>query len=366
MGSPLTAVAATTAKTFAILPDVLAYHVCPFLGNRDRASMLQLCQGVRRDLVARKVSGLVRYILGFNGYNMSDAEIAAQFAYMQQHGTQRLTVISHVNTFAPMIQCLDKLRELRYIENSNSIHPPDSKNMPPSLEILRISFVHNYRNTSTINLAHLPNLRSLEVYATEAVMKLAAENPPPFFADLRMHVYSLSTTRADAAHIMLGPNLTHFDMYTKMTVASESAVDINDVFDGLEAPALQSFSSRGSWVPHTYNLRTPQLRVVHHGMFSCIPKNAPNVTHIHTTYYNVAKYTHLTKLTHLYIEMQPWTLVHYIDDLPPQLEELCISGAHIVVNVSCALPKMLKLIRLLKGCKLGRLPEYIGEIVSTS
>jgi hypothetical protein len=75
-----------------ILPDVLAYHVCPFLSNRERASMLQLCQSVRRDLIKRGVAGLVQYRIN-GGADDADVDIAAQFAYMQLHGTQRLTVV---------------------------------------------------------------------------------------------------------------------------------------------------------------------------------------------------------------------------------------------------------------------------------
>jgi hypothetical protein len=348
-----------TAMSLPILPDVLAYHVCPFLGNRERASMLQLCHAVRRDLFKRGVAGLVRYTVGAYRINLSDLSDADTFAYMQQHGTQRLTVLANISTFAPMIHKLDKLRELRIEGLLNSIPDIDSIDMPSSLEILHIECKLLFRGTIIINIDHLPNLRSLNIDATSVDTTFVANTQPPFLAELTIHVCTLKTTRADAANILMGSKLTHIDMYIVLSIES----DINQVFDGLDAPALKSFSSRGSSTTHTYDLRAPQLRVVHHSMYSCLPKSAPNITHVHTTYYNIGQYEHLTKLTHLNIEIQGGPLVYYIDDLPPQLEELCISGSHRVVHVACAPPKTLKLIELLNGCNLVIMSEYTGAIV---
>jgi hypothetical protein len=353
-----------------ITPDVLAFHVCPFLRNRDRANMLQLCRGVRRDLVAKKVAGLVQYrVSSFQvdsrpGGDVYDSDIL--IPYMQKHGTQRLTFVSYSYSMIPKVHKLDKLRELRIEYIDVSVPYIYSMDMPASLEIVYIQHFHCNPNYITINLDHLLNLRSLEIYGAASNVALMAAAPPQCLAKLTVHTRVLNITRTDAANIMLGPKFTHFDIYTT------SLYNINGIFNGLDAPMLQSFASRGLDAPHRYDLRAPQLRTLtHQGMSSCMPESASKtITHLHTMSYNSIIYSHLSNVTHLQIDTtgkyQFYTTIrtYLVKYLPPLLEELTIFGKQCTMHLECAVPKTLKVIKLLNGCLLYDMPRtYTGAVV---
>jgi hypothetical protein len=328
-----------------IIPDVLAHHVCPFLGNRDRANMLQLCRAVQRDLVARKEPSHIWYQL-HNADIMNCAENMAMFKYMKLHGARHLSINASLLNWA---RKLDTLRDLQLINVSGVHDIIRCINMSASLERLNIQDVRGC--TIACNLDHMPKLQSLIIDSSYTEVKLSATAPPQCLTHFELHVILLTITRDAAAHLMAAPGLTHVDMYIHSSTLA--------MFDGLHAPALTNFSSRGGWEhPHEYDLHAPQLRILHDAGNSCLPKSAPNITHIHTQLYDLTRYAHLAKLTHLHIE----EVGDYISYLPPQLEELCISGGH--ADLTCALPKTLKVIRLLNGCKLRHLPEYTGEIIS--
>jgi hypothetical protein len=355
-----------------ILPDVLAFHVCPFLGNRERASMLQLCHGVRRDLVARKVSALVRYhIFQQRGNN---ADIERQFDYMRRHGTQRLSLMVGHTNIVRQIKQLDKLRELRVLSSITSIGKYTaeeciiSKYMPASLEKF---YIHtNLLNCNlSFNLDLTPNLQHLEIRADTSTVNLVACNVPQCLTRLSLHVFVLSMPRDYAARIMAAPKFAHFNLITRHTR------NVNEIFDGLDAPSLETFSSQGEHGRHNYDLRAPKLWSVtcdknFHTM--CMPKSAPNITHITSGCINPTllqqtcplqflttltltciKYTHITALP---LNLKILNLIGYwspieIEFLPPYLEKLRIKRGW-PVYLNCELPKTLKEIRCIGGIEL--------------
>jgi hypothetical protein len=173
-----------------------------------------------------------------------------------------------------MIKRLNKLRELR-IDNHKYKYVVCSSDMPDSLEELYITM--NHISTMVINLAHLPNLRLMHIEAFQSHIALASDTPPQAFAKLILHVKSLKLTRTDAANILAAPNFTHFDLSAEEYYASL----IDEIFNGLDAPELRYFSSRGSGASqqHTYDLRAPRLQIVQQGVYGCLPKSAPNNDH---------------------------------------------------------------------------------------
>jgi hypothetical protein len=168
----------------------------------------------------------------------------------------------------------------------------------------------------------------------------------------------LAITRDDAAHLMAAPKLTHVNMYVVSSALT--------MFDGLDAPALTNFSSRGGWLyPHTYDLRAPQLTTVKHRENSCLPRSAPNITHVHGhELRNLHHYNRIAKLTHLTIDLVWNYPSQFIHSLPQLLEELHIcDGTQTQISIPWT-PQSLKVIKLSPGITLLELsPDYSGTVV---
>jgi hypothetical protein len=389
MAAPLTAMQLIMALPLPILPDVLAFHVCPFLANRDRANMLQLSRGVRRDLVAKKVSSKVRQFMHLDA--VSADEVAAHFAYMREHGTRNLALeFGKDCSLSIPISILDNLRILN-ITNIEFIYLDGAKpppkiamaEMPASLEALTIDdkICHEI-----FNLDYLPNLKKLEIDRYFAEVTITASKVPQFLCDLNLIPYSLRIARDDAARIMAGPKLTHFSLYTV-----NGAPRVNEIFDGLDAPELTHFASWGETPDdkHDYDLRAPKLTHVHCDNNGCIPKSAPNITHVESNSSDQLVYAHLTKITNLsmFYGRSPITFLPpslkrleitvsiayvgpiYIQYLPPQLETLCVvlpptwiyHGRELCLD--CATPRSLKEIQI-TACTVNYLPrDYRGAVI---
>jgi hypothetical protein len=356
----------------AILPDVLAFHVCPFLGNKDRASMLQLCHGVRRDLVARKVPSRVHYHIARDSAE-NDAEIVAQFNYMRRHGIRRLSLNYGDNSrLVRRVAMLDKLNYLIIKRSMSGIYdgiPLSISDFPPSIVILSIEAYTN--KPLVINLDRLPNLAWLELRLNYSDVTFVATTTPQFLCNIDLDARSLVVARADAQRILAAPNFAHLDIKIK-----QYADSINETFDGLHAPELKTFASSGGG-SNTYDLIAPKLNHINHEVYSCWPKSAPNITSLHVTGFNPNRYAQFTTLTYMSIrdygtqicDLPPNLIVLNIDIfrlstvmdiqyLPPRLQSLSLSSERPrEVRITCAPPASLKEIKLYGGCTLYSLPR---------
>jgi hypothetical protein len=333
-----------------ILPDVLAYHVCPFLHNKEQASMLQLCHAVRRDLIKRGADSLVKYYIPYNSLHAETL-----FAQMRRRGTRHLTIEYTGGRLADLVT-LTALREIRIRYNSSmSKHLPSvcSSYMPPSLEKLWIIDLRLF-GSMVFDLGHTPKLQLLHIDAQNVYVDIIIPSPPQYMADFKLRSYKLAILRDSAANLMSAPNFEHFDI--------DLYIDNGDIvakFDNLDAPTLKTFASRCINDVLNYDLRAPQLHTLTHSSHSCLPRSAPNITHLKTSCTDLAQYAHLTKLTHLSMSIEWWTrLENYIIAIPLELEELeefCIVYNLIGnpnVKLDSRIPKGLKRIKVPKVCTL--------------
>jgi hypothetical protein len=345
-----------------ILPDVLAYNVCPFLGNRERSNMLQLSRDVRCDLIKRDVASHVRYRILQGGDN---AEIIAKFNFMQRIGTRGLLLRYSEDAQVSRVNVLDKLCELRiYTDDNAFITNISSSNLPASLQSLHIEDIR-INGRIIINLDHLPHLNFVDINAAYSTVTIVAPTTPQYLSRLKVCAESLDINRENAARILAAPAFHELELSI-----FHNTNTINSVFDGLDAPELTRFASSGSLHElHNYDLLAPKLRSVKHNIYGCIPKSAPNIMCLATTAGNPNQYAHLATLTHLDIVMYSG---ESITALPPNLTELTVTvnvnsrviyfeylpphlvKLHIISNANtggrvqlpCALPSTLKEIEL--------------------